>query len=103
MSLASKIAVLLAALAAAPAAAHETGDRTMGVVMDVAPDRIVIRAADGHAVSYAVTPDTLVVRGDKPARLEDVRVGERAVVHGKRVGGTLRAIRLRLGPAPAAR
>lgn len=101
-----KIGILFAAfaaLAARPAVAHEQGDRAMGVVLSVTTDRIVIKTADGHPVTFTVTPETIFLRGESHARPEDVRPGERAVVHGKRVGETLQAVRVKLGPAPVAK
>ena len=92
-----------AALAARPAVAHERGNRAMGVVASVTTDRIVIKTADGHPVTFSVTAETLFFRGESPARPKDVRAGERAVVHGKRVGEALQAVRVKLGPAPPAR
>jgi hypothetical protein len=94
-----KIGILVAALAAGPAAAHEKGDRAMGVVESATAERIVIKAADGHAVAFTLTPETRFLRGESPARPEDVRVGERAVVNGKRSGETVQAVRVKLGPA----
>jgi hypothetical protein len=95
----SKIGVLVALFVAAPALAHEHADRAMGIVESVSADRVVIKATDGHSVSFAVTAETLFVRGEKPARLQDVRVGERAVVRGKRLGEKVTAVRVDLGPA----
>jgi hypothetical protein len=71
----------------------------MGVVESVSAEQIVVRAADGHSVPFAITPETRFLRGDAPARREDVRVGERAVVHGKSVGERVEAVRVRLGAA----
>jgi hypothetical protein len=93
---------LVAALAASPAVAHEKGDRAMGVVASLTAERIVIRASDGHTVEFAITPETIFVRGDRPARREEVRLGERAVVHGKRRGDSLGAVRVKLVPAAPA-
>lgn len=88
----------LLALLAAPAHAHEKGGRAMGTVESVTPDRIVIRASDGHAVSFSVTPDTRFFIGDKAARLEDARPGVRAVVRGRGSGDALTASRVKLAP-----
>ncbi|HEX9399356.1 MAG TPA: hypothetical protein VF912_04525 [Anaeromyxobacter sp.] len=100
MKLEPKIIALVAALAAGPAVAHEKGDRAMGVVESVTPDRIVITASDGHAVAFAVTSETRFFLGDKPVRAQDVRRGQRAVVHGKRSGDTRTAVRVKLGAPP---
>jgi hypothetical protein len=91
------LALVVALLAASPSGAHEQGDRAMGVVESVTPDRIVIKAADGHSVAFTVTPDTRFFQGNEPARPEDVRAGQRAVVHGKREGERLQAERVKLG------
>jgi hypothetical protein len=97
----SRVVALVAALAAAPAVAHESADRAMGVVESATAERIVIKAGDGHAIAFKVTPETRFFRGDKPARAEDVRVGQRAVVHGKRAGDAVEAVRVKLGPPSA--
>jgi hypothetical protein len=57
--------------------------------------------SDGHEVPFAVTPETRFVPGGKRARAEDVKVGDRAVVHGERVAGSLEAVEVKLGAASA--
>jgi hypothetical protein len=89
---------VLATLAAAPALAHDHGDHAMGIVEKVAPDRIAIRTADGHVVEFAVTRETRFSQGKAGAAVRDVRVGERAVVHGARAGDGLRAVEVKLPP-----
>lgn len=101
--LAGVVVALAAALATGTARAHETGGRAMGVVQSVSPDRLAVRASDGHEVVFAVTPETRFLRGKQPARAGDVRVGQRVVVHGKKAGGALQALEVKLGAAPAAR
>jgi hypothetical protein len=99
-----RILALVAALfAASPSAAHEQGDRAMGVVESVTADRIVIEAADGHSVAFTITPETRFFEGETPARPEDVRVGQRAVVQGKRDGERLQAERVKLGASKASK
>jgi hypothetical protein len=83
-----------------PASAHESADRARGVVESLTAERIVIRASDGHPVAFRITPETRFSRGDAPARPGDARVGERAVVDGRRAGGEVEAVRVRLAPAP---
>ena len=93
-------ALALTVVVSAPAAlAHEKGDRAMGVVESVTAEKIVVKASDGHLVEFTVTPDTRFFRGEKPARPGDVRVGQRAVVRGKRAGERLEAVRVSLGSA----
>jgi hypothetical protein len=94
------LALLAAALAAPPAAAHESAERARGVVEAVTAERLVVKAGDGHSLAFRLTPGTRFSRGDEPARPGDVRVGERAVVEGRRAGGEVEAVRVRLGPLP---
>ena len=94
---AGSLVVVLAVLAGAPAGAHERGDRALGMVERVSAEQIVIRAADGHSVPFALTPETRFFRGNTPARREDVQVGQRAVVEGRAAGERIEAVRVRLG------
>ena len=95
-----KVLAVVAALSATAALAHEKGgDRAMGVVESVTADRIVITATDGHAVAFKVSPETRFLVGQKAVGAQDVRAGQRAVVHGKRTGDTVTAVRVKLAPA----
>jgi hypothetical protein len=98
-----RILTLVSAFAASPAVAHEKVDRAMGVVESVTAERIVIKGTDGHPVAFTVTADTKLFRGEKPARLEDVQVGERVVVNGRRAGEEFQAVRVKLGPAKSSK
>jgi hypothetical protein len=89
--------ILIAVLVATPAAGHEKGDRAMGVVESVTAERIVVETADGHPVAFTITKDTRFFRGDEPVRLEDVKAGQRAVVHGKRLDEELQAVQVKVG------
>ena len=102
MNVLKLVTVLVTLVAATPVAAHEKGgDRAMGVVESVTPDRLVVKTADGHPVAFAVTPQTRFVRGDEAVRAEDVKRGQRAVVYGRRAGDALEAIEVKLGAANA--
>lgn len=98
-----KVVALVVSLIAGPALAHEKGGHAMGVVESVTPERIVVRTGDGHDVAFDVTGETRFYKGEKPARAEDVRVGQRAVVHGRRAGEVLQAVEVKLGAAPASK
>ena len=94
------VLALVAALVSGPALAHVKGGNAMGVVESVTAERLVIKATDGHAVPFAVGPETRFFVGGKLAGVQDVRVGQRAVVHGQRSGEALKAMRVKLGPVP---
>lgn len=91
--------LVLAATLGFPAFAlgHGTGIHARGTVKEVGPDHVVL-AGKGTDQAFAVDADTRIVRGEGPVRIEDVRVGERAVVHARREGERLRATEIRLAP-----
>ena len=85
-----KVVALVAALVAAPAAAHEKGDRAMGVVESVSAERIVVKTADGHPVAFTITQETRFFRGESRRGREDVRSrGSAPSFTGKRAGEQL--------------
>jgi hypothetical protein len=98
MSRILKVMALIVPVLGGPALAHEEGDRAMGVVQSLTPDRIVIQTSDGHAVSFTVDAETSFFVGEKHVTAAEVRPGQRAVVHGKRRGVGLTAVRVKLAP-----
>jgi len=86
-------------LLATPALAHEAGERARGTVESITADRIVLEAADGHELAYAITPETRFLRGDARIERAEVRVGERAVVQGKKGKDGMEATRVTVGAA----
>lgn len=96
----ARIQVLLAVAAAAaiatPARAHQGGVDVRGVVRIVAPDRIEVATANGIR-AFALTPATEFVKAGAPARREDVRPGDRVVVHGRARGDRTEAVRVEAG------
>lgn len=96
------IAALVAALLVpAHAGAHEAGLHARGTIKEITPHRVVVVTKDGKDQTYALGAETKFLRGEIPARREDVRAGERAVVHARRDGEALLAIEVRLAPARA--
>ena len=93
-----KTLAALAALLPGSALAHGKGDHERGIVESIAPDRIVIRTSDGHTVPYAVSPETRFTVGSTPVGPDEVHVGQRAVVHGRRSGDVLSAVEVKLAP-----
>lgn len=89
--------LLLTMLAGGPAFAHEGGVHARGAVKEASKDHIVLALPDGNALTVAVSAGTRFVRAGKVVRVGDVRVGERAVVHAKKVEGQLEATEVRLG------
>ena len=92
---------LAAILAAPPALGHEGGVDARGTIREIGPEKVVLRTAQGQDRTFTLAPDTRFRRGTASVRREEVRAGERAVVHGRRVGEKLQATEVRLAPARA--
>lgn len=91
------LALTAGALLPRAATAHERGDRARGFVERVGGAEIAVKAPDGNVISFLVTADTRFTRGDSAATLDQVEVGERVVVEGRRSGERLEAVRVKLG------
>lgn len=85
----------------AAALAHGGGHDARGTVKEVASDRIVLSVA-GEDEAFTIGEETRFERGAAIVGVEDVRVGERAVVHARREGQALRATVVKLAPTHAA-
>lgn len=84
----------------AMALGHAGGHDARGTVKEIASDRIVL-SVDGKDEIFAVGGETRFERGTAIVRREDVRVGERAVVHARREGQGLHATKVKLAPSRA--
>ncbi len=101
----ARVIAVAAALAASAgvALAHEGGRHAMGTVREIGAARIVVATSAGKTASFALSPETVFRRGEAPARREDVRPGERVVVHGKHGHGGEVAALVKLAPEKRAR
>jgi hypothetical protein len=102
MKFVKRVVVIGALVAPALGAGHEGGLDARGTIKTIGADEVVLSTAQGKDQAYALGPDTKFRRGAAPARREDVRAGERAVVHARREGDKLHATEIRLAPAGAA-
>ncbi len=85
------ILALAGSLVGAATYAHEGGVHSRGTVKEIAADRIVLMTADGKSVTVAMDAETRIVRGRRTITAEEVRPGERAVVHAANRDGKLEA------------
>ncbi len=90
-------ALLVAAMGWFSALAHEDGVHARGVVKEASKERIVLTTTEGKVFAASMGPATRVQRGGKAVGAEDIRSGERAVVHAKRDGERLEATEVKLG------
>ena len=100
------LAVLLAiGLIAGSALAHGDKKHVVGTVEKTSADSVTVKTADGKSVEVKLVATTtfLLRRGnaDKPAKLSDLAVGDRVVIHATAKGDTLEAAEVKFS-APAA-
>ena len=98
------IAVLaFAALLTNALVAHGDKKHVLGTLEKVNADSVVVKTKDGKSVEVKVTPSTSYVSSDgKAAKLSDLVVGERVVIHATPNGETLSADEIRFSPPGAA-
>ena len=88
---------MLLGLASSPAFAHGGGAHLKGTISGLTADRITVKAADGHKVEAAITEQTLFVQGHTACKREDLKQGDRVIVHTRKRGSGLEAVEIHSG------
>jgi hypothetical protein len=98
--------VILAAILVVSAAgvmAHGDKKHVVGTIEKVNADLVVVKTADGKSVEVKLVASTMyVTREGKTAKLGDLAVGERVVIHATPAGDTLSADEVKFSPPGAA-
>jgi hypothetical protein len=98
--------VALIALTAAAAFAHSDKKHVVGTVEKINADSVVVKTAGGTLVEVKLAATTAFVsradKTDKPAKISDLAVGDRVVIHATPKGETLEADEIKFSPASAA-
>jgi hypothetical protein len=112
-----RIAAFLLSLAIPGAAAFAHGDfkHVSGTVEKITADSVFVKTADGKSVEVKLVASTVYVlhvlsksappsdtTQDKPAKLSDLVVGDRVLIHAKPNGDTLEAAEVRFSVPTAA-
>jgi hypothetical protein len=96
-SIKSKLVILAgaAALLATMALAHGDKKHVVGTVEKVTSDSVVVKTAAGKSVEVKLVASTTYVSRvgseDKPAKVADLAIGDRVVIHATPKGETLEA------------
>ena len=94
------LALTIVGLFAAVALAHGGLEHLMGTVTHVGEHSISLTTKDGRSVEVTVQAKTKYLRGTELAKLGEIKVGDRVVVHVEKKGNALVAHEVRLGAAP---
>ena len=79
----ARLLLLIFCISLIPAAllAHGGEEHVMGTVANVAKDSITVKTAASSLVTVAVVPQTTFTKGKTSAKLADLNVGDRVVIH----------------------
>jgi hypothetical protein len=103
----TKLCGLIAIVAfwASVALAHGDKKHVVGTLEKINAASVVVKTAAGKSVEVKLVPSTIYIshagNKDKPAKLADVAVGDRVVIHATPKGETLEANEVKFS-APAA-
>jgi hypothetical protein len=105
MKIRSLALLISVALIAGVALAHGDKKHVIGTVEKASADSVTVKIADGTSVEVKlVATTTYILRSgnvDKPAKVSDLVVGDRVVIHATPKGDALEAAEVRFSP-PAA-
>ena len=91
------------ALTVAVMFAHGDKKHVMGTLEKISADSVVVKQADGKEVEVKLVANTMVVTRDgKAAKVSDLAVGDRVVIHATPTGDTLAADEVRFSVPGAA-
>jgi hypothetical protein len=107
--------LLSVAMVGSAAIAHGDKKHVSGTVEKITADAVVVKTADGKSVEVKLVASTLYVlhvinpsgtppnaTADKPAKLSDLAVGDRVLIHATPKGETLEAAEVRFSAPTAA-
>ena len=81
------------------AAAHGTDQHIMGKVTNISKNNITVKTTTGQTVTVVVSDETMFEQSGSPAKLTDLKIGNKVVIHAGKEGGRLIAHHVRFAPA----
>lgn len=103
MKLRSVVLTVILAMAATVALAHGDQKHVVGAVEKISADAVVVKTGDGKSVEVKLASKTVFVQRDgTSAKLSDLAVGDRVVIHATPHGDTLEASEVKFAKAGGA-
>jgi preprotein translocase subunit YajC len=100
MKLRSVVLTVILAMAATVALAHGDQKHVLGTVEKISADGVVVKTGDGKSVEVKLASKTVYARRDgTSAKLSDLAVGDRVVIHATAHGDTLEATEVKFAKA----
>jgi hypothetical protein len=82
------------------ALAHGKEQHVLGSVTKITPNEITVKTVKNEIVTIALTEKTEFNKGNTKATLNDLKVGDRVVIHAIKSGNKLQAHIVKFGVAP---
>ena len=96
------IALIFALVLAVPALAHGDKVHVVGVIEMLSAESVTVKTKEGKSVEVKFAPTTAYLTStDKPARLSDLAVGQRVVIHADPKGSDLVAATVKFSASAA--
>lgn len=99
------VVAILLALSAAAVCAHGNKKHIVGTVEKISGNSVVVKTTAGKSVEVQLVPSTTYVQRigsqDQPAKLSDLQIGNRVVIHATPHGESLDAEEVTFSTAPA--
>jgi hypothetical protein len=77
--------------------AHGNELHIMGTVTNITTTSITVKTQDGHSIDISIAQDTKFMRGTEPISANDIKTGDRIVVHASKNGEKLVATTVAVG------
>jgi hypothetical protein len=100
MAIRSFLLLICTALIVTPVLAHD-GAHVLGTVTKVSQDRLTVEQRNKSVAEVAILPTTTFTRDTAPAKLADVKVGDRVAINAVEKAGKLVAESVRFISAKA--
>lgn len=78
---------------ALPGSAHQGGHDVRGVAAKVSAEELTVQTKKGSE-RFVLTPKTEFVKDGSPSAAQDLHEADRVVVHGKKKGGQMEAVKV---------
>ena len=90
------------ALLASAGFPHGNEQHVIGTVTKVSQDSVTVQTVDKTLIEVKIVSDTKITKNDTPVELKDLHLGDRVVIHAKKVSDQLQAHTVQIGTAGAA-
>src|SRR5215510_1345922 len=94
--------LIVVGLFASLAFAHRNEQHLMGVVKNISKASITVQTTNNQIQEVAITEKTTFENAGAPAKVDDLKVGDRVVIHAVKNGDKLVAHTVRFGARKAA-